>query len=35
MKTLENLLKATEPPEECPSCGHSKNYYVAIDMLSL
>ncbi len=25
----------TEPPEECPSCGHSKAYYVAQDFLSL
>lgn len=25
----------TEPPEECPSCGHPKAYYVAQDMLSL
>jgi len=25
----------TEPPEECPSCGHSKAYYVARDMLCL
>ena len=24
-----------EPPEECPSCGHSKSYYVAKDLLSL
>ncbi len=24
-----------EPPEKCPSCGHSKAYYVAMDMLSL
>jgi len=24
-----------EPPNECPSCGHDKGYYVAIDMLSL
>lgn len=24
-----------EPPEECPSCGHPKAYYVAEDMLSL
>ena len=25
----------TEPPEECPSCGHPKGYYVPIDMLLL
>ncbi len=25
----------TEPPEECPSCGHPKAYYVARDFLSL
>ncbi len=25
----------TEPPEECPSCGHERAYYVARDMLSL
>ena len=25
----------TEPPEECPSCGHPRAYYVAEDMLSL
>ncbi|AIY90376.1 rubrerythrin [Geoglobus acetivorans] len=25
----------TEPPEECPSCGHSRAYYVAKDLLSL
>ncbi|WP_290596291.1 MULTISPECIES: rubrerythrin [unclassified Archaeoglobus] len=25
----------TEPPEECPSCGHPKAYYVAQDLLSL
>ncbi len=25
----------TEPPEECPSCGHARAYYVARDMLSL
>lgn len=25
----------TEPPEECPSCGHSRAYYVAQDLLSL
>lgn len=25
----------TEPPEECPSCGHAKAYYVARDFLSL
>jgi rubrerythrin len=25
----------TEPPEECPSCGHARGYYVAIDMLDL
>jgi len=24
-----------EPPEKCPSCGHPKSYYVAMDMLSL
>jgi len=24
-----------EPPEECPSCGHSRAYYVAKDFLSL
>jgi rubrerythrin len=24
-----------EPPEKCPSCGHDKGYYVAIDMLNL
>ena len=24
-----------EPPERCPSCGHPKSYYVAMDMLSL
>lgn len=24
-----------EPPERCPSCGHSKSYYIAMDMLSL
>ncbi len=24
-----------EPPSECPSCGHDRGYYVAIDMLSL
>jgi rubrerythrin len=25
----------TEPPEECPSCGHPRAYYVAQDLLSL
>ncbi len=25
----------TEPPEECPSCGHPKAYYVAQDLLSI
>ncbi|WP_457590859.1 rubrerythrin [Geoglobus sp.] len=25
----------TEPPEECPSCGHARAYYVARDFLSL
>ena len=25
----------TEPPEECPSCGHPKAYYVAKDLLNL
>ncbi|WP_456370061.1 rubrerythrin [Geoglobus sp.] len=25
----------TEPPEECPSCGHARSYYVAKDFLSL
>ncbi|WP_456469336.1 rubrerythrin [Archaeoglobus sp.] len=25
----------TEPPEKCPSCGHSRAYYVAQDLLSL
>ncbi len=25
----------TEPPEECPSCGHARAYYVAKDFLSL
>ena len=25
----------TEPPEECPSCGHTRAYYVARDFLSL
>ncbi len=24
-----------EPPEECPSCGHPRGYYVAKDMLNL
>ncbi len=24
-----------EPPEKCPSCGHDKGYYVAMDMLSI
>jgi len=24
-----------EPPEECPSCGHPRAYYVAQDLLSL
>ncbi len=24
-----------EPPEECPSCGHDRGYYVAMDMLNL
>ncbi len=27
--------KGREPPEKCPSCGHSKAYYVARDMLIL
>ncbi|WP_457549054.1 rubrerythrin [Archaeoglobus sp.] len=27
--------KGNEPPEKCPSCGHSKAYYVARDMLDL
>ena len=27
--------RGKEPPKVCPSCGHSKNYYVARDMLSL
>ena len=25
----------TEPPEECPSCGHSRDYYVAMEFLCL
>ncbi len=25
----------TEPPEECPSCGHPRGYYVPVDILSL
>ncbi len=25
----------TEPPEECPSCGHARSYYVSRDLLSL
>ncbi len=24
-----------EPPEKCPSCGHPKAYYVAMDLLSI
>jgi len=24
-----------EPPEKCPSCGHDRGYYVAVDMLSI
>ncbi len=27
--------KGTEPPEECPSCGHEKAYYVAREFLCL
>ena len=29
------IHKGREPPENCPSCGHPKNYYVAKDMLCL
>lgn len=27
--------KGFEPPEVCPSCGHTKDYYVASDLLIL
>jgi len=29
------IHNGTGAPEECPSCGHAKSYYVAKDMLSL
>jgi len=29
------IHRGTEPPEECPSCGHEKAYYVAKEFLSL
>ena len=29
------IHRGTEPPEECPSCGHEKSYYVAREFLSL
>ncbi len=29
------IHKGTEPPDECPSCGHEKAYYVAREFLSL
>ncbi len=29
------IHRGTEPPEECPSCGHSRAYYVARDFLPL